>query len=183
MLWQALEWLSYGTVAYLYGRVFLPYCETRKVERFSLADPILPYLPRRNYNLCLAAFQYLSIASILYQHPWTQAHLVVRSHALFFLIRSFLIWVTPLEPPQGCITLRCEGVEGLTNTEPFDRDLVPSGHCATLALHWLWTRNPFHLVGLICTIPMLMMQRVHYTLDIMVAPMAALTCWWLVAGK
>lgn len=91
--------------------------------------------------------------------------------ALMKILRSFSMFLFPLEPPIGIIPLQDPIVSYLTpNHVVALRDLFFSGHCATMIILYLVAVSPFAKKWMRFTlimVPLLILwQRVHYTIDV-----------------
>nr|WP_262895170.1 sphingomyelin synthase family protein [Hymenobacter jeongseonensis] len=89
------------------------------------------------------------------------------------------LWLVPLDPPAALITLRDPVIDRLfeVTTQPIVRDLFFSGHTATMALLALAVRG--RNWGRVLTLmtmavgTLVLVQRVHYSYDVLVAPLFA----------
>lgn len=85
------------------------------------------------------------------------------------------MYVLTLEAPEGIIPLHDPLVDVIAyGGNVFNKDLFFSGHVATLALFvWLEERPMFKSILLMNTIlvaGLILLQRVHYTMDVLAAP-------------
>lgn len=150
-----------------------------------LVDPVLDLLPSIDLTWPIFAIIYgglLAALWILRRRPDRLLHLV-RAYTLLLLVRCITLWVTPLDPPTDMIVL-VDPVAGLGPGGALTRDLFFSGHTATFMLLTLamvgpWRRRIFAL-GTIVLAVMLLLQHVHYTIDVVVAPFVAVGCWWAI---
>ena len=90
----------------------------------------------------------------------------------------FCMYLLPLEPPIGIIPLRDFLLENtFYSNQVMVKDLFFSGHTANLFLMALLLEHKKLkvIVFVICSIVgmMILLQHVHYTLDVIVAPFAA----------
>lgn len=105
----------------------------------------------------------------------------LRAYTLLIAIRIVAMWVLPLDPPADMIPLSDPIVELFagSGTATLTRDLFFSGHTATLFLIGFivpqkWLRRTF--IGLALAVGFAVIaQHVHYTVDVVVAPLAAVT--------
>lgn len=156
---------------------FLVWVEERPGARLS--DPLLSAVAPRDGSWLIFSMIYLSLATglaVLAIHP--RALIVgVQAYVLMLLTRICLMYFTPLDPPADMIPLRDPVIEMIGTGRALTRDLFFSGHTATLFLLFVAVPNRrFKPVVLACTIAVaigVLLQHAHYTVDVLVAPLAA----------
>lgn len=151
-----------------------------------LHDPVLAVWGPGNVTWATFAVLYgtllLVIASIA-RKPMTMLQ-GLWAYVLILLMRMACMALFTLEPPPGIIPL----VDPFTQVfypaaDPFLKDLFFSGHTATLALMALlapkgWIR--WAAMGATACIGLLVMvQHVHWTVDVLAAIPAARLAWWV----
>jgi len=157
---------------------FLTYNEARSGYHFN--DPVLNLFRARDLSLLTFILTYgIAIAGLVIalRDPPVLVKLFA-AYAILTLLRICTLYVLPLEPPAGIIPLedvllRFSFYSGRANL----KDLFFSGHTATLFLFAFAFKNRslkiiFASAGLLIGI-LLMMQHVHYSIDVVVAPLAA----------
>ncbi len=159
---------------------FTGWVETR--SGVVLDDPLLNVLPAIDLSWPIFAIIYgglLAGGIVLLRRPTALLHFL-RAYTLLVLVRIVAMYVTPLDPPAGMILL----VDPLAGAGPggaLTRDLFFSGHTATMVLLLLSMRRPpERLILALATITlaaMLLLQHVHYTIDILAAVVFAWTCF------
>ncbi|WP_460500571.1 phosphatase PAP2-related protein [Hymenobacter agri] len=155
-----------------------------------LADPLLALLPAQDHSALIFALIYGAIAATLsYLLPRPQRLLqTLWAYYLLQLMRMTTLWLLPLDPPAALIPLSDPLVDHLfgVTTQPVVRDLFFSGHTSTMMLltlasrsrRWRWALGlATGAVGLLVLI-----QRVHYSYDVLAAPFFAWAAYWL-AGR
>lgn len=103
--------------------------------------------------------------------------LLLWSYLLVSLFRILAIWLVPLDPPPHLIPL----VDPLTNffygKQYVTKDLFFSGHTSSVFIVFLGLEKRWDkvlsLAFTICIAALLLVQHVHYTIDIIAAPFAA----------
>lgn len=157
---------------------FLPMIEHR--VGVVLNDPVLAAVPPSDVTLPIFIILYGSVflaVTALMKDPLLLAR-AVRAYTALILLRMLCMWVVPLDPPVGMITLADPIVQVATGTSSaLTRDLFFSGHTSILVLMALvlphrWLRVVFALLS-IAMGTLVLLQHVHYTIDVVVAPLAA----------
>ena len=155
-----------------------------------LADPLLALLPVHDVSVPTFALIYGGIvATLVFLLPRPRLLL----HALWAyyflqLLRMGTLWLLPLEPPADLVSLHDPVMDRLfaVTAQPIVRDLFFSGHTATAALLALAGRGRYWrgaLAGLTVAVGLLVLvQRVHYSCDVLAAPAFAWFAYWL-AGR
>lgn len=109
--------------------------------------------------------------------------LMIWTYLLVCVARVIAIWLVPLNPPPDLIPL----VDPLTNffygKQYVTKDLFFSGHTSSVFVIFLCltkkTDRAFALISVICIGILLLVQRVHYTIDILAAPIVTYLCYKL----
>ena len=108
----------------------------------------------------------------------------VQAYFLILIFRMITLLVFPLEPPEGIILLKDPFIEHFFYGQVrITKDLFFSGHVATVCL--LYLANPvkklnwFYLSVFVLVALFIMVQRVHYSFDVLFAPVFAWLSWKL----
>jgi hypothetical protein len=165
---------------------FLDWVERRR--GVTLPDPVLALFPAVNLTWVTFLIIYAGIIAglvVLVQNP-RRLLLVLQGYAVMALFRMAAMYLAPLEPPPGIIELRDPFVEFFGGGTTLTRDLFFSGHTSTTFLLFLlipgkWLRVAYAcatlLIGL-CVV----LQHVHYTVDVVAAPFFAYGAYSIVLG-
>jgi hypothetical protein len=144
-----------------------------------LPDPVLAlYAPHDVTWLTFALIYIGLISAILYlaRHPATLL-LAMQSYSVMVIFRIIAMTLVPLEPPVTMIPLQDPLVEIVGTGRLLTKDLFFSGHTSTLFLLFLVTpEGRMKRVFLACTIAVaccVLVQHVHYSIDVFVAPFFA----------
>lgn len=155
-----------------------------------LPDPLLALLPTHDVSWFMFIIIYLSVGvTLAYVLP--RPYLLLRLLAAYWLmqvVRVGLLALLPLEPPPGLLPLRDPIIDTFIYVAagPITKDLFFSGHTATVMLLALgvgpgrrrrWLLAATAAVGLLVLI-----QHVHYSYDVLAAPIFAWGCYRL-AGR
>ncbi len=116
---------------------------------------------------------------ILIAHP-DNLLLLLESYILMILFRVVCMYLLPLEPPIGMILLKDPLVEYFGTSKTLTKDLFFSGHTASMTLFTLVTPKKWKWIFLLLTLfiaAAVLMQKVHYTIDVMAAPLISILAY------
>ncbi len=165
--------------------IFLPqffnYIQQRNAV--VLNDWLLNKLPSLNLSVPIFAviwgIGFLMILNII-QYP----HLLPRllwGYIFILITRLCTLYFFPLSPPAGMLPLADPLTQIFYGGKSIDKDLFYSGHTATLCLFYLCIENRMQkkmvLAATILLGGMLLIQHIHYTVDVIAAPAFALLCF------
>ncbi|MCW3086594.1 MAG: hypothetical protein JWP12_3960 [Bacteroidetes bacterium] len=170
---------------------FLTFNELRSGRVFN--DPVLNLFPPVNVSIFTFLLTYsfcLFGLIVALRSPFLFIKLL-QAYTIMTLLRMLCLYLVPLEPPVNIIPLQdvllhSSFYSGRDNL----KDLFFSGHTTTLFLFAFGLENKklkitFVIVG--CVVGMLLMlQHVHYSIDVAAAPVVAYVVLWLqgkMAGK
>ena len=157
---------------------FFRYIQQR--QGIILNDPILNHLPVMNLSVYCFTILYISVIS-------TILYLVVRpdrmiigliGYVILLSLRLLAIYLIPLDPPSRIIPLEDPFIDKFFYVNMhITKDLFFSGHVSTVFILYLGVESSrlrqFLLVGCAFIAVILLFQHVHYTLDIVAAPLFA----------
>lgn len=152
----------------------------------TLSDPLLNALPALDLSIPIFVLIHGIIISTIvlnYSNPhFTLVALAAYCTVTYF--RTATIYLITLEPPTGVVLLHDPFVSLIAYNSTFVKDLFFSGHTATLmVLIYPEPNAKFRYIKLILTIlvaAMLLIQHIHYTIDILAAPLFAFLAYWLI---
>ncbi|HRN26536.1 MAG: hypothetical protein IT276_00595 [Ignavibacteriaceae bacterium] len=163
---------------------FLNFVEAR--QGVVLPDPILNLFNPIDLTWLIFALIYLSlIAAIaaLLNNP-KQLMFAIQLYVLMVVLRIIAMYLMPLEPPLKMITLNDPLVEFFGTGQTLTKDLFFSGHTATLFILFLVSeKKVFKIIFLISTIAVaitVLLQHVHYTIDVFAAIFFTYACYKLI---
>lgn len=180
---RRFQLLSIGTFAGLIAALlslnqYLMFNERR--TGVQLSDPVLARLPALDLSWPIFALIYgtLIVAVVHLARQPRPLLIALQAYALLAGVRIAMMYSIPLEPPPRMIMLvdplvRLFG-DGGGN---WGKDLFFSGHTSTTCLFALSVRSP--LLKLVCASAcacvavLVLLQHVHYTVDVLVAPFVA----------
>jgi len=150
-----------------------------------IRDPFYPLLPRYDFSRIIFIFTYTATLLIIYdmvRYPYLLQRALVSFAAVFF-IRAICIHMVPLSPSPDIIPLQDPVTDWLGGEGHILNDLFFSGHVADLTTFYLLCRSVAirrYIFGCLCIIALLLVsQRVHYTVDVVLAPLFSYLCYWL----
>lgn len=151
-----------------------------------LNDPILEFLPPTDLTWPLTFLIYSNLFLWFWgnrNHP-REMLIGIQAYSLMLLARAVTLYSFPLEAPEGIIPLadplvQWKSEQGIVHT----KDLFFSGHTATVFLCFLntvsrWLRLWF-LVATVLVGSFVLLQHVHYTIDVVFALFASYMCYRL----
>ena len=163
----------------------LDWVERRKGA--TLADPILAWLSPRDLTWLTFALIYLGLVAGLALLATQPRRLVpaLQAYVVMIVLRMAAMWVTPLEAPPGMIPLNDPLARFFGPEKVLTKDLFFSGHTSTLFLLVLVVAGVrWKALFVFCTVVVavcVLWQHVHYTIDVLVAPLFAYVSTRIVA--
>ncbi len=165
--------LAVSSFTIIFSR-FFDFVESRQGS--FLNDFILAMLPAYNVSWIVFFFLYSGIIFGIYYHLHQPKIILIifQTYVLVTLLRICTITLIPLEPPAGYIPLREPFVQLFTSGgKIISKDLFFSGHMSTiLSLFYASRRKYVRTFLLYCSLMvgvMVLIQHVHYTIDVIVA--------------
>jgi hypothetical protein len=154
---------------------FILFAEAR--QGVVLDDPVFHWFKAIDLNILIFALIYGSLISgIVYLVRSDPRGLVIalQTYSLMIIVRMAMMYVVPLDPPIGTIDLQDPLVFIIGTGTKITKDLFFSGHTATLFMIFLvtekkWLKKVF-FVNTLLVVVFVVLQKVHYTADVMVAP-------------
>lgn len=163
------------------------FAHIEKREGIVLHDWLLHRLPAMNVSLLVFIVIWGGVGFGLWrslQQPFV-FQVVLWAYLLLILTRMLTIALVPLNPPAGLITL-ADPLANIIYGEHFiTKDLFYSGHTATLFLLFFCLDRPrdkaILLLASAAVGVLVLVQHVHYSIDVLMAPVFAWVCYY--AGK
>ena len=156
---------------------FLQFIEKR--EGVSLPDPILKAFNPLDLTWLTFTLIYLSMILFLFSVRKEPNKLMtaLQAYGLMVIFRTIAMYLVPLEPPDTLLLLNDPFVQLFGKGEILTKDLFFSGHTGTLFLLFLLAENKtYKIIFLISTITVglaVLLQHVHYSIDVFIAPFVA----------
>jgi len=153
-----------------------------------LDDPILRRFDPVDVTLLTFVLIYAALLVALYAllpHPRRMAR-GMQAYVVMLTLRAAAMWLLPLDPPARMITLLDPIVGFFVQVDTPTKDLFFSGHTSTMFLLALVVPNPrFRAVALLATLGVaacVLVQHVHYSVDVPIAPFMAWAAWTMIGG-
>jgi len=163
---------------------FLQFVEARQGVVFT--DPILELFNPIDLTLLTFGLIYLSIIITIFSLAKKPERLLFgfQCYGLMVFFRLIVMYLLPLEAPVTLIPLNDPFVQLLGTGQILTKDLFFSGHTATLFLLFLiMGKRVIKIVFLTSTILVgiaVILQHVHYVVDVAVAPFFAYTSYKII---
>lgn len=148
-------------------------------QGIQLNDYLLDLIPAYDLSVTIFILTYTALPTFLLstsRYPKTLA-LGLQGYCLLIMMRTISIYLVALEPPAGMILLK-DPVTILFMSTPdggyIVKDLFFSGHVSAVMLFFFVVENKaiknFLLILALAISALLLIQHVHYTMDIVAAP-------------
>ena len=156
-----------------------------KRQGILLHDWVLAAVPAHNVSVLIFSFIWGMVVLIFIRALYSPQIYINYCWTLIFvsLARLACISMVALEPPTGLIPLTDPLTGVFYGQALITKDLFFSGHTATLVLIFLCLekRNDkiIGMISIICVAVLLVIQHIHYTIDILAAPLITYLCFRL----
>ncbi|MEO5930023.1 MAG: phosphatase PAP2-related protein [Candidatus Kapaibacterium sp.] len=163
---------------------FLIFVEAR--PGVTLPDPILSLFSPHDVSWGTFGVIYLALLVWLGRHFREPRRILItlQAYIVLIILRIAAMYVVPLEHPPGMLALHDRVVENFGPAALLTKDLFFSGHTSTVFLLFLAASGTgaraFFLLCTVVVAAFVLLQHVHYSVDVLVAPMAAYCCYRLV---
>lgn len=164
------------TAVLLYYPFFFASIQQRLTST-TLNDPILNILPSLNMSAYIFSLIYSTVGLAIWkfvQSPYLFL-LFLWSCLFFSLSRIITITLVPLNPPIGLVPLADPVLIAFYGHSQITKDLFYSGHTGSVFLIYLILRKKweklFALVATLLVGLLLLLQHIHYTIDVLFAPL------------
>ena len=150
-----------------------------------LHDVVLDALPRHDVSLPIFLSLWGAALLLVYrvQKAPTMYLYFIWAYAFLFITRIVSIGLIPLDPPPGLIELRDPLSNYFYGSKFITKDLFFSGHTASICLMALCLIRPLDrwlVFGGTAVVGIgVLIQRVHYTADVVAAPFFTYAVYWL----
>lgn len=186
--WAFKSWLIAGHVLLITILLVLPYffdhIELR--DGVFLNDPFLQVVPAMDLSTPIFLCIWSTAALLIYRCFFYPVIMITAMYGFILVLftRMLTISLVPLDAPEGLIPL-IDPISNLAygNAQFITKDLFFSGHTSAMVLMSLcllkredkiWALMAALLVG-----SMVLVQHVHYTIDVVAAPLFTYACYWL----
>mgnify|MGYP003376811337 CR=1 FL=1 len=150
-----------------------------------LSDPILALFNPIDLTWITFGLIYISLTVAiltLLKNP-QQLLFALQLYTFMAIVRIISMFLLPLEPPEKMILLKDPFVEFFGSGQTLTKDLFFSGHTATLLILFLVTEKKIiKIIFFVSTIVVaicVLIQHVHYTIDVFAAVFFTYACYKL----
>jgi len=180
--------LVYGVSLIVFFILYLPYFFNHVIEPkpgLLLNDFVLYHLnPMDNSWIIFIIIYACILQTIISNFKKPQVILLgLVSYSSVSLFRMLTIYLFTLEPPSGLIPLFDPFVSLIAYDPSFTKDLFFSGHISTLTvLVLVEPQRQLKILKIVATIVvslLLLLQHVHYTIDVLFAPIITLLFYYI----
>ncbi|HQF41315.1 MAG TPA: phosphatase PAP2-related protein [Ignavibacteriaceae bacterium] len=162
---------------------FINYVENRQGVVF--ADPVLNLFDPIDltwFTFSLIYFALIIAIVSLINYP-DRLLFALQLYSLMAFVRIIAMFLLPLNPPEQMIILKDPFVEFFGSGNTLTKDLFFSGHTATLFILYLVSVNKIikiiFLINTILVAVFVLLQHVHYTIDVFAAIFFTYACYSL----
>jgi len=162
---------------------FINYVEYRQGVVF--ADPVLNLFDPIDltwFTFSLIYFALIIAIVSLINYP-NRLLFALQLYSLMAFVRIIAMFLLPLNPPEQMIILKDPFVEFFGSGNTLTKDLFFSGHTATLFILYLVSENKIikiiFLISTILVAVFVLLQHVHYTIDVFAAIFFTYACYSL----
>lgn len=166
-------------------RKFLDFAEARR--GVVIPDPLLKLFEPMDLTWVIFGVIYLCLLIgilMLINNP-EKLLLAFQAYTALVLVRMLMMYLAPFEAPEKLIVLQDPFVEMFGSGKALTKDLFFSGHTATLFLLFLVVDSKkMKAVFLLSTIVVgiaIVVQHVHYIIDVAAAPFFSFGCFRVVS--
>jgi hypothetical protein len=154
------------------------YIEKRPGIRLN--DLVLERLQPADFSILIFSLLYFLIVTGVIQVIKSPGLLLMgfQAYLILTVMRFITLLVTPLEAPEGILVLKDPFVDKLFYQQTVTKDLFFSGHTGTVSLFIFLLYNQkrwryLFMAGTLLLGMLLLKQHVHYTVDVLAAPVLA----------
>ena len=144
---------------------------------FLLHDPVLDVLPSFNVSVYIFLLIYFTVGLGIFRAIQSPALFLLFLWSCLFLSLARIITMSlvPLDPPAGLVPLTDPILAPFYHHNQITKDLFFSGHTSSVFLIYLILRKKgekiFALVATVLVGVLLLIQHIHYTIDVLIAPL------------
>lgn len=161
------------------------FLEIEERDGTRLNDVLLNFIPGLNCSFLIFFILYGSLLWMLcciVCHPLTVL-IIMHGYIILSVMRLCTLTLFPLNPPAGLIPLNDPILSLFYHSRQITKDLFFSGHTSILCLvSFCQIGKKDKIIGFSVTILMgflLLFQHIHYTIDILMAPLFSWVSWYM----
>jgi hypothetical protein len=160
-------------------------CIEKRTDGVVLHDWILAHLPSHDLSVPIFILIWSMGLLMMWRALYNPRVCITYIWTLNFvcIARFVTISLVKLNPPMGLVPLIDPSTSAFYGHTFITKDLFFSGHTATMVLVYLHlqkrTDKIIALVAALLLVIMLLIQHIHYTIDVLAAPVIVYGCWRL----
>ncbi len=171
-----LTMLSY-IFLFKYCRIVMTIFENRKGTQIS--DPFLAHLPVIDSSNLIFVLTYTALATFILSNIINPVRFIkgLQAYSLLLIMRTITIYLVPLEPPIGMVVLKDTVSNFFMNSTSGSyivKDLFFSGHVSAVVLFFFIAEHKIIKTKLLILAfvigTLILLQHVHYLMDVVAAP-------------
>jgi membrane-associated phospholipid phosphatase len=161
------------------------FAHIQKRQGAVLNDWLLARIPPHNVSVFIFAIIWGMALLILIRAINSPSIIITYCWTLIFvcLVRFVTLTLVALDPPAGMVPLVDPLNSALYRNADITKDLFFSGHTATMVMIYLClqkrTDKIIALIAALTVACLLLVQHIHYTVDVLAAPVVVYPCWRL----
>jgi membrane-associated phospholipid phosphatase len=150
-------------------------CNIEHRQGFAFDDPLLSLFQPIDLTWLIFSVLYFSVIFVVIQLLSNPRKLILGflSYSLLLSFRILAMYLLPLDPPKNIILLKDPLIEYFGTDVTLTRDLFFSGHTSLMVLLFLLSEGKVAKILLLCGVVVVglgvMLQNVHYSVDVLVA--------------
>lgn len=185
--WQVLgaSLAVLGFAAFAFNQFILQHEEWVRGAGWKFHDPVMTLFPTRDVSVPIFSITYgavLLYIALEFRRPHFASKAIL-SYGLLVWLRLISLSLVPLKAPDDVVLLHDPFLNNLIYPGDIVSDLFFSGHIGLLSIFYFLSRRWIFsvLAGVLAIL--LMIQRIHYSIDIVVAVPVAFGIVWLVEKR
>ncbi|HZY35444.1 MAG TPA: phosphatase PAP2-related protein [Mucilaginibacter sp.] len=162
---------------------FFAYIQKRKGA--VLNDWVLAHVPPHDVSVLIFSLIF-GMALLIVIRTFNNASIYITfcwTLIFVYIVRFITLSLVALDPPPGMVLLADPLNNAFYRNAAITKDLFFSGHTTTMVLIYLCLQKRadkiIALIAAFAVACLLLVQHIHYTIDVLAAPVVVYPCYWL----